>query len=476
MLSIPQKRPAKYPLEDNRETKRIKELHSLARNELIAEATRLGIPQPTGHKGRKQTWVNAIISWSEHSTSDLKRSKLQMKVPSPLTSSSVSPIKPDRPVLSGPETPTKAIQQHAKHVAFAQTPETTLRSPNTCKSAWAFGVVDVDANKSISQEELQNTDRAFGVKTPLQEFDLDGNGEIDEKEFAALRDTPLRLRLDALHEVDRACPNKAKSIGLIEFKKRRCVCGDAQFLRIPSQMNDEAIDAVYKLLKTGWLTEKDSLGKPSLLISVTGDAVAVELSPHDKKALNTNLAIAVASTNSWITDGGTEAGVMKIIGDMKAATQINTKVIGFATWDKVFQKQTLMPPGTAGDGGDDDDDATAVDDDGHDSVGLRAVSREDTLETSCQVTACHMERETTMKLSETAKPNAIHVSKMGRTIPFKAVYNNPLEMLASAREEDQAALGKQFHLQILQVLKVRPHDQCFCQLPLDPLSICRSNL
>ena len=57
---------------------------------------------------------------------------------------------------------------------------------------------------------------------------------------------------------------------------------------------------------------------PKLILSVTGGAQNFTVSPRLKKALKIELMRAAVSTNAWIITGGSNSGVMKLVGDAVA--------------------------------------------------------------------------------------------------------------------------------------------------------------
>ena len=57
------------------------------------------------------------------------------------------------------------------------------------------------------------------------------------------------------------------------------------------------------------------------------------------------IASAARSMSAWIIDGGTEKGVMKMLGQMQAHHHTETPVIGFATWGCLANRDTLIEEG-----------------------------------------------------------------------------------------------------------------------------------
>ncbi len=89
----------------------------------------------------------------------------------------------------------------------------------------------------------------------------------------------------------------------------------------------------------GW-----GMRKPNLILSVTGGAQKFSLPYLVKKAFKRGLIKAAASTGAWIITGGTNAGVMKLVGDAVADEgrkySCDFTVLGIASWGKIaFRNQ-----------------------------------------------------------------------------------------------------------------------------------------
>ena len=57
------------------------------------------------------------------------------------------------------------------------------------------------------------------------------------------------------------------------------------------------------------------LRRPDVLISVTGSAASLTLTSQLQRVFDRGLAHAAAMTNAWIFTGGTDSGVMKLVGE-----------------------------------------------------------------------------------------------------------------------------------------------------------------
>lgn len=92
---------------------------------------------------------------------------------------------------------------------------------------------------------------------------------------------------------------------------------------------------------TGW-----NLHPPKLIISITGGAQTFKFPEFTRKAFKRGLLKAAVSTGAWIITGGTEHGVMRLVGE--AVSEDPSKyvtdlvVLGIATWGKVARRDQLI--------------------------------------------------------------------------------------------------------------------------------------
>jgi hypothetical protein len=78
-----------------------------------------------------------------------------------------------------------------------------------------------------------------------------------------------------------------------------------------------------------FMTEEWGLVAPSLILSVTGDAVlSKNLRPKFKENLNDSLTVVLQKTAAWAFTGGTNGGVMNLLGDLKKTKQFVMPMIG----------------------------------------------------------------------------------------------------------------------------------------------------
>lgn len=79
-----------------------------------------------------------------------------------------------------------------------------------------------------------------------------------------------------------------------------------------------------------------------MLISVTGSAASLTLTSQLQRVFDRGLAQAAAMTNAWIFTGGTDSGVMKLVGEaMHKGGLVDVPVVGIAPWNAVHGKSAL---------------------------------------------------------------------------------------------------------------------------------------
>ena len=83
-----------------------------------------------------------------------------------------------------------------------------------------------------------------------------------------------------------------------------------------------------------------NLKKPDLIISVTGGAKTLALDEKTSYAFKTGLMKVANGNNAWIVSGGTDAGVMRLVGDAVAEEfqYEDVPVIGIATWGVIYNE------------------------------------------------------------------------------------------------------------------------------------------
>jgi len=114
-----------------------------------------------------------------------------------------------------------------------------------------------------------------------------------------------------------------------------------QYVRVK---NDTDVNQLMQMMLDKWNMEK-----PNLLISVTGGAKNFRLKPRLKEVFRHGLIKAADSTGAWIVTGGTNAGVMKHVGEAirdsaiaRGASKTPLVAIGIATWGCINNREILV--------------------------------------------------------------------------------------------------------------------------------------
>lgn len=89
-----------------------------------------------------------------------------------------------------------------------------------------------------------------------------------------------------------------------------------------------------------------NLQPPKLIISVTGGAKKFTIPQRMKNAFKLGLINAATSTRAWIITGGTNTGVMRLVGEA-VADEFNKKpveltVLGIATWGNIAMRDKMI--------------------------------------------------------------------------------------------------------------------------------------
>lgn len=83
------------------------------------------------------------------------------------------------------------------------------------------------------------------------------------------------------------------------------------------------------------------LPRPDVLLSVTGSAASLQLGPTLQRIFDRGLATAAAMTNAWIFTGGTDSGVMKLVGEAIHKYGLDVPLVGIAPWGAVLGRGHL---------------------------------------------------------------------------------------------------------------------------------------
>lgn len=97
---------------------------------------------------------------------------------------------------------------------------------------------------------------------------------------------------------------------------------------------DEFVNYLFKVWK---------LECPELIWSITGAAQNFNIMEKDRSRLKEELIKAAKTTNAWIISGGTNYGVMRLMGEaIKEDLYPNVPVIGIATWGVLASREIFL--------------------------------------------------------------------------------------------------------------------------------------
>jgi hypothetical protein len=99
--------------------------------------------------------------------------------------------------------------------------------------------------------------------------------------------------------------------------------------------NQRALDDMKTL--SDYILENTRFRSPQLLISVTGGAKNFSIDNKTKNAFMRGLLKVAKTTDSWIISGGTDVGVMRLVGDAieKDINGESVPVIGVASYKRL---------------------------------------------------------------------------------------------------------------------------------------------
>ena len=90
------------------------------------------------------------------------------------------------------------------------------------------------------------------------------------------------------------------------------------------------------------VTDVWRLPTPSVVLSVTGAATALDITPQLESDFVDGLRVAAQSADAWIFTGGTDAGVMSLTGKaLIGGSGQRTPCIGVTSWRKVMHKESI---------------------------------------------------------------------------------------------------------------------------------------
>ena len=87
-----------------------------------------------------------------------------------------------------------------------------------------------------------------------------------------------------------------------------------------------------------------ALPRPKMILSVTGGAQQFSIDEDTKTAFKLGLMKTAKTTDAWIITGGTNTGVMRLVGDA-VAEDLNAQdltVLGIASWGCISFKENMV--------------------------------------------------------------------------------------------------------------------------------------
>ena len=78
-------------------------------------------------------------------------------------------------------------------------------------------------------------------------------------------------------------------------------------------------------------------------MSITGSAKNFTLTPESHSKIEEGLVLSATSLNTWIVTGGTDAGVMKLVGDIMNHANLKSPppVIGIAALSGIVERTII---------------------------------------------------------------------------------------------------------------------------------------
>jgi len=155
------------------------------------------------------------------------------------------------------------------------------------------------------------------------------------------------VKINNLHLKMKDEKGNAASFGEVSFGSSM-----SQSKRIPQAKfaclaDDTDVKSAAHLLTSCW-----GLSRPSVLLSITGSAQEMKLEPHLELLFKRGLAEAARSTDAWVITGGTDTGVMALVGAAIAAHSATggerMPCIGIAPYRAVMHKERFHEPGKPG--------------------------------------------------------------------------------------------------------------------------------
>ena len=199
---------------------------------------------------------------------------------------------------------------------------------------------------SIDENKLINA--VPETKKGVGDFGTFDNHEMDGRPAGKLGRSRTTLKNDRLRkfiEQENVCM-KVRSGEKVTKKTTDCY-GDIEFKETINRSTGKFVrfsDDTDPATVFQLLTEQWGVQPPRLLISVTGGAKSLDIPIKLKNDFQQGLRKVANTPGAWVISGGTNTGVMKMVGDVNFG-QKNT-CIGIAPWGVVAKKETLDPQNT----------------------------------------------------------------------------------------------------------------------------------
>ena len=105
----------------------------------------------------------------------------------------------------------------------------------------------------------------------------------------------------------------------------------------------EVADSTPVAYLANFITHQWELRTPDVLISVVGSAQDFTLSTHLQSIFSVGLSSAATTSNAWIFTGGTDTGVMKLVGAAMQEKEARTvPLIGIGPWGAINGRERLV--------------------------------------------------------------------------------------------------------------------------------------
>ena len=182
---------------------------------------------------------------------------------------------------------------------------------------WSRGALTAGAHESDAKQRTKSrgSGRFFFAGQKAQQTSTSRTGP--ETEIVSTNKLELKMKTTLKEDRRDAC------FGSIHWKApgEQASLNSFGVARYACFADDTDVSKVFKLLSECW-----KLKQPSVLISVTGSAQELKLEPKLAKEFETCLAEAAECTDGWVTTGGTDTGVMALVGRALRKRQLASTV------------------------------------------------------------------------------------------------------------------------------------------------------